>query len=369
MPITFATGVLLLVAWDFITRFGLASPLFLPSPSEVVEQFIAVAQDGYANGTLAEHALASLGRIGLAFLIASSIGIPLGLLMGLNRWVKGVFDAPIGLYWPLPPLAYLPLLIIWFGIGETSKVVLLTLAMFAPICISAQAGVRSVSLERARGLVASRRSPADLYHRVAERAARDSHRPAHRRWRQLVTLGAAELIAAQRPRLRGHLGLELPGHRYRLCRPRRDRRRLRHRPVSGPCALSALARALEGKASSPFSSGKFFRKFHHDQSHQTADLFWYLPTHGDGPYLGTQGPPQTRFLRLYSRDIAQAADRVGFKVCPAYRHAPTTPDHRRRPSPPRERRCAPAPCGRRAAPPAKQAPSPSAARPPNNVAA
>jgi taurine transport system permease protein len=136
------------VAWDFVTRFGLASPLFLPSPSEVVEQFVAVAQDGYANGTLAEHALASLGRIGLAFLIASSVGIPLGLLMGLNRWVKGVFDAPIGLYWPLPPLAYLPLLIIWLGIGETSKVVLLTLAMFAPICISAQAGVRSVSLER-----------------------------------------------------------------------------------------------------------------------------------------------------------------------------------------------------------------------------
>jgi taurine transport system permease protein len=148
LPITLATGVALLVAWDFVTRFGLASPLFLPSPSEVVEQFVAVAQDGYANGTLAEHALASLGRIGLAFLIASSVGIPLGLLMGLNRWVKGVFDAPIGLYWPLPPLAYLPLLIIWLGIGETSKVVLLTLAMFAPICISAQAGVRSVSLER-----------------------------------------------------------------------------------------------------------------------------------------------------------------------------------------------------------------------------
>jgi len=66
----------------------------------------------------------------------------------MSRWAKGVFDAPIEFYWPLPPLAYLPLMIIWLGIGEASKIVLLTMAMFAPIAISAQAGVRSVSLER-----------------------------------------------------------------------------------------------------------------------------------------------------------------------------------------------------------------------------
>ncbi len=59
--------------------------------------------------------------------------------MGLNRWAKGVLDAPIEFYWPLPPLSYLPLMIIWLGIGETSKITLLVLAMFAPICLSAQA--------------------------------------------------------------------------------------------------------------------------------------------------------------------------------------------------------------------------------------
>ena len=67
---------------------------------------------------------------------------------GLSRWAKGVFDTPIEFYWPLPPLAYLPLMIIWLGIGEASKITLLTMAMFAPIAIAAQAGVRSVSLER-----------------------------------------------------------------------------------------------------------------------------------------------------------------------------------------------------------------------------
>ncbi|WP_292125743.1 ABC transporter permease subunit, partial [Mesorhizobium sp.] len=91
-------------------------------------------------GTLLDHTLASLGRIAAALGIGIFVGIPLGLLMGLNRWVKGIFSVPIDLYWGLPPLAYLPLLIIWLGIGETSKIVLLSLSTFAPICFAAQAG-------------------------------------------------------------------------------------------------------------------------------------------------------------------------------------------------------------------------------------
>jgi taurine transport system permease protein len=91
---------------------------------------------------------ASLFRILTAAAIAIALGVPIGLFMGLSRWAKGVFDTPIEFYWPLPPLAYLPLMIIWLGIGEASKIALLTMAMFAPIAIAAQAGVRSVSLER-----------------------------------------------------------------------------------------------------------------------------------------------------------------------------------------------------------------------------
>jgi len=79
---------------------------------------------------------------------AIGLGIPVGLLMRLSRWAKGVLDTPIEFYWPLPPLAYLPLMIIWLGIGETSKIALLSLAMFAPVCLSAQAGVRALPIER-----------------------------------------------------------------------------------------------------------------------------------------------------------------------------------------------------------------------------
>ncbi|WP_298373114.1 ABC transporter permease subunit [Azospirillum sp.] len=146
--ISLTTGLALIGLWFLASWFRLVQPLFLPSPEEVFVQFLAIIDDGYAGATLWEHVSASLFRIFTAAFLAASLGIPLGLAMGLNRWVKGVFDTPIEFYWPLPPLAYLPLMIIWLGIGELSKIVLLTLAMFAPICLSAQAGVRSLPIER-----------------------------------------------------------------------------------------------------------------------------------------------------------------------------------------------------------------------------
>ena len=148
VPISIATGLVLLLLWWAVTRAGLVAHLFLPTPAEVIAMARSIWEDGYANATLWEHVGASLTRILSAAAIAVVLGIPAGLLMGLNRWAKGVLDTPIEFYWPLPPLAYLPLMIIWLGIGEASKISLLTLAMFAPIVLSAQAGVRALPLER-----------------------------------------------------------------------------------------------------------------------------------------------------------------------------------------------------------------------------
>lgn len=142
------TIAVLLLVWWALTAWRVVTPLFLPSPAEVWQQLVSVVQNGYADATLWEHVSASLARIATAGAAALLLGVPIGLLMGLSPWIKGVFDPPIEFYWPLPPLAYLPLMIIWLGIGETSKITLLALAMFAPICLAAQAGVRSVSEER-----------------------------------------------------------------------------------------------------------------------------------------------------------------------------------------------------------------------------
>jgi taurine transport system permease protein len=148
LPISIATGVVILAAWWGLSEARVVSHLFLPTPREVFDAAVSFYRDGYANASMAEHVGASLMRILTAAAIAIALGVPVGLLMGLSRWAKGVFDTPIEFYWPLPPLAYLPLMIIWLGIGEVSKIALLTMAMFAPIALSAQAGVRSVSLER-----------------------------------------------------------------------------------------------------------------------------------------------------------------------------------------------------------------------------
>ena len=90
------------------------------------------------------------GRILVALLAAVIVGIPVGIAMGLNDTVRGILDPLIEIYRPVPPLAYLPLMVIWFGIGETSKILLIYLAIFAPVTLSAVAGVRSVAQVRMR---------------------------------------------------------------------------------------------------------------------------------------------------------------------------------------------------------------------------
>jgi taurine transport system permease protein len=114
----------------------------------VYQKFLFVSTEGFANSTLAQHTGISLLRVFGAFLLACVTAIPIGIAMGVSRFARGVFDPPIEFYRPLPPLAYLPLIIIWFGIGEFSKILLIYLAIFAPLAIAARAGVRSVSIEQ-----------------------------------------------------------------------------------------------------------------------------------------------------------------------------------------------------------------------------
>ncbi len=83
-----------------------------------------------------------------AFFLAVLKAVPVGILMGVNRVARGIFDPLVEFYRPLPPLAYLPLVVIWMGIGEGSKILLIYLAMFAPLALSARAGVRSVAIEQ-----------------------------------------------------------------------------------------------------------------------------------------------------------------------------------------------------------------------------
>jgi taurine transport system permease protein len=143
---------LMLVLWFAITGSGLWPPLvqpaFLPSPVTVARTFLKLANSGYQGHTLAHHFGVSLMRFGIAFAFCVAIGVPVGLLMGMHSGVRAVLDPPIETTRPIPKLALLPLFIIWFGIGELSKTIVIAAALFPLISISAMQAVRAVSVRR-----------------------------------------------------------------------------------------------------------------------------------------------------------------------------------------------------------------------------
>jgi taurine transport system permease protein len=142
------TILALIGLWWAASALKVMPALFLPSPVAVLRKLVDVSVDGFADATLAAHLAASLARISAALVVAILTAVPTGIAMGLSRTVRGILDPIIELYRPIPPLAYLPLVIIWFGIGEVSKVLLIYLAAFAPIAIATAAGVRGVPQSR-----------------------------------------------------------------------------------------------------------------------------------------------------------------------------------------------------------------------------
>jgi taurine transport system permease protein len=147
--ISIATVIALFALWWVATHFGWIRDLFLPTPERIVTSFADAWKGDIQGGRpLSEHFWWSLWRVFAAFVLACVTAIPVGIAMGVSRIARGIFDPPIEFYRPLPPLAYLPLIVIWFGIEETAKVVLIFLACFAPLAMAARAGVRSVTIEQ-----------------------------------------------------------------------------------------------------------------------------------------------------------------------------------------------------------------------------
>lgn len=142
----------LFALWWAITALGLITPLFLPSPQAVFGKLYLVATEGFMGATLWQHLSASLVRMLWAVFFAIITGVPLGMAIGLHPVVRGIFDPIVELYRPIPPLAYLPLLVIWFGIGEITKVLLIYLAIFAPIVIATAQGMQVAQGNRIRAV-------------------------------------------------------------------------------------------------------------------------------------------------------------------------------------------------------------------------
>jgi taurine transport system permease protein len=150
--------------WWLVTELQIWDELFVPRPASVWERFVESVtthdgNEGLSGHFLWEHLWASLWRILKGVGWALVIGIPLGVLLATSRWFSTVAEPFVNFVRSLPPLAYFSLLIIWFGLEDTSKVWLLFLAAVAPIALSVAAGVRSVrqdSIDAARSMGANR---------------------------------------------------------------------------------------------------------------------------------------------------------------------------------------------------------------------
>jgi len=150
-----SAGVVLFILflWWFVRQFELlrlvgitTNPdLFVPSITKTWDQFVNLAfGDGYRGVDLWQHLGKSMLRMLIGVGAAIVFGIALGLAMGVSTKIKAGFDPLLEFYRPLPPLGYYTLLIVWFGIEETPKILLLFLAAFAPVAVGTEAGVRNV---------------------------------------------------------------------------------------------------------------------------------------------------------------------------------------------------------------------------------
>jgi ABC-type nitrate/sulfonate/bicarbonate transport system permease component len=118
------------------------NPILLPPPHKVLEAGIELTR----SGELPRDIAASLSRVLLGFLVAAVLGVGLGTLIGRSRTIEKLLEPPLELMRPIPPLAFLPVFVLWFGIGEASKVAFITYAAFFPIFMTTTEGIKFVDI-------------------------------------------------------------------------------------------------------------------------------------------------------------------------------------------------------------------------------
>lgn len=132
--------LLLLACWELAGRNGLL-PRYLVSPSVIIQSWLAMA----ADGELMANTTASLFRQSVGFAIGAIGGVLAGLLAGMLRPVERFYEPLISLTYPVPKIAILPLIFAWFGLGDTSKIIVIAISIFYPVYISAYYGAKSLS--------------------------------------------------------------------------------------------------------------------------------------------------------------------------------------------------------------------------------
>ncbi|MCG3134929.1 MAG: putative aliphatic sulfonates transport permease protein SsuC [Planctomycetes bacterium] len=131
----------LLAIWELSARLGMIDTRFFPAPITILHTLIGLMD----SGVLWTHTWASLQRLFWGFLLGGIPALVLGIIMGLSRPVRAAIDPIIAATYPIPKSAILPLILLVFGLGEASKIVMVAIGMFYPICINSVAGVLEIN--------------------------------------------------------------------------------------------------------------------------------------------------------------------------------------------------------------------------------
>ncbi|SJQ17143.1 ABC transporter permease [Clostridioides difficile] len=130
---------IILLLWKITNYLGIWSDYILPSPEKVYSTFLNMISDG----SIFINVYASMKRVLIGFAISTAIGVPLGIFFGIYSGVYEYFKSLINFLRNTPPLALIPMLILWFGIGEESKIIIIVLASFFPIFTSTFKGIKN----------------------------------------------------------------------------------------------------------------------------------------------------------------------------------------------------------------------------------
>ncbi len=130
----------LLALWEFVVRVHLLDARFFPAPSSIAGDFF----DFLRSGELISNTWATLQRVVVGFLIGGIPGVAIGLLMGVNRLARAILEPIVALLYPIPKIAILPLMLLIFGIGESSKYAIVAIGVFFIMLINTAAGVRQI---------------------------------------------------------------------------------------------------------------------------------------------------------------------------------------------------------------------------------
>ncbi|MDP3673258.1 MAG: ABC transporter permease [Telluria sp.] len=135
--------ILILVAWEAATRFKLMSPVFLPTPQRTLAALSTLIE----GGRLLEDFLESLRVVTFGFAVGSGLALLLGAYCGLSRSVERFFGPTLDALRQIPPMAWLPLLVLWVGVGDTAKVIVIAKVVFFPVFLNTLQGIRGVQKE------------------------------------------------------------------------------------------------------------------------------------------------------------------------------------------------------------------------------